>query len=147
MRGRLPQGNQGRAHRRHESRVQGRHPQPALNDITTKTNRPGNQERFPGRFYLEYDKWHGRAAVPAASSHLLWRGQETTPQQCGTVTFEGKSFKELKKSFKDSVDDYLASCAERDEQPDKPYSGTLRLRLAPELHHRAATAAALAGKV
>ena len=89
----------------------------------------------------------GRAAVPAASSHLLWRGQETTPQQCGTVTFEGKSFKELKKSFKDSVDDYLASCAERDEQPDKPYSGTLRLRLAPELHHRAATAAALAGKV
>jgi predicted HicB family RNase H-like nuclease len=63
-----------------------------------------------------------------------------------TVTFEAISVAELKKEFRASVDDYLAFCAERGEQPDKPYSGTLRLRLEPELHRRAATAAALAGK-
>jgi len=63
-----------------------------------------------------------------------------------TVTFAGTSVRELKKAFRDSVDCYLAYCAERGEQPDKPYSGTLRLRLDPELHRKAATAAKKAGK-
>lgn len=63
-----------------------------------------------------------------------------------TVTFAGKSVKELKKAFKDSVDDYLEFCAKCGDPPNKPYSGTLRLRLEPDLHRRAATAAALAGK-
>jgi predicted HicB family RNase H-like nuclease len=63
-----------------------------------------------------------------------------------TVTFEATSVAGLKKEFRASVDDYLAFCAERGEQPDKPYSGTLRLRLDPELHRKAATAAMKAGK-
>ncbi len=62
------------------------------------------------------------------------------------VTFEATSVEELKKEFRASVDDYLSFCAERGEKPDKPYSGTLRLRLDPELHRKAATAAKKAGK-
>ena len=57
------------------------------------------------------------------------------------VTFEGKTPEELRKAFHDSVDDYLAFCAEREEKPDKPYSGRFVLRLSPELHRQAAVSA------
>ena len=50
------------------------------------------------------------------------------------VTFQGKSVRELHKAFKDSVEDYLAFCKERGENPDKPFSGNLPLRTTPEDH-------------
>ena len=52
------------------------------------------------------------------------------------VTFQGKSVDELETAFKESVDDYLEFCAERGEEPDKPFSGKLMLRLPPELHRK-----------
>ena len=61
------------------------------------------------------------------------------------VTFEGEGAKELQQAFRDSVDVYLEWCAERDEEPEKPFSGTLSLRLPPELHRRIAMAAVLRG--
>jgi predicted HicB family RNase H-like nuclease len=36
------------------------------------------------------------------------------------ITFQGKTVDELRKAFEDSVEDYLAFCAERGEEPDKP---------------------------
>lgn len=54
------------------------------------------------------------------------------------ITFQGSSVKELKKAFRDSVDDYLEFCAQRKESPEKPFSGTLSLRLPPETHRRIA---------
>ncbi|SPF38608.1 HicB family protein [Candidatus Sulfopaludibacter sp. SbA4] len=54
------------------------------------------------------------------------------------ITFQGTSVKELRKAFKDSVDDYLEFCAKRKETPEKPFSGTLSLRLPPEVHRRIA---------
>jgi len=53
------------------------------------------------------------------------------------ITFQGETVKELKKAFIDSIEDYLAFCAERGEQPEKPYSGKFNLRLSPELHQKA----------
>lgn len=50
------------------------------------------------------------------------------------VTFQGSSVDEIKKAFKESVDDYLEFCASRGEEPEKPYSGRLNLRLDPTLH-------------
>jgi len=50
------------------------------------------------------------------------------------ITFEGTTVKELRKAFQDSVDDYLEFCAERGEDPDKPYSGRFVVRVEPELH-------------
>ena len=34
------------------------------------------------------------------------------------ITFQGKSVNELKKAFQDSINDYLAWCEERGEQPE-----------------------------
>ena len=62
------------------------------------------------------------------------------------VTFQAKSVDELQKAFRESVDDYLAFCRERGEQPDKPSSGKFVVRIDPELHRKANIAAASAGK-
>lgn len=53
------------------------------------------------------------------------------------VTFQGKSVRELEKAFRDSIDDYLDFCAKRGEDPDKPFTGRLMLRLPPAVHRRA----------
>ena len=57
------------------------------------------------------------------------------------ITFQGASVKELEQAFKDSVDDYLALCKESGEKPEKSFSGTFNLRIAPELHAKLATVA------
>ncbi len=54
------------------------------------------------------------------------------------ITFQGASVEELKQAFKDSVDDYLEFCAKRNEEPDKPFSGTLSLRMPPKVHRQLA---------
>ena len=50
------------------------------------------------------------------------------------VTFQGKSVRELHKEFQASVDDYLEFCRERSEEPDKPFSGRILVRVEPGLH-------------
>ncbi len=62
------------------------------------------------------------------------------------ITFQGMSVEELAEAFRDSVDDYLDFCRERGEEPDKPFSGRLMLRLAPDLHRRAYVEAKKEGK-
>lgn len=54
------------------------------------------------------------------------------------VAFEGNSFEELKNSFHQSVDDYLAFCEEEGVEANKPYSGKFVVRIDPELHRSAA---------
>ncbi len=62
------------------------------------------------------------------------------------ITFEGETVKELKKAFQDSVNDYLAFCAERGEEPEKPYSGKFVVRVEPELHKNITIEARKKGK-
>lgn len=52
------------------------------------------------------------------------------------ITFQGSSVRELKRAFRDSVDDYLEFCAQRSEPPEKPFSGRLMLRLPADLHRQ-----------
>jgi predicted HicB family RNase H-like nuclease len=47
----------------------------------------------------------------------------------------------LKQAFIDSIDDYLAFCKERNEQPEKPFSGKFNLRISIELHRKVFVAA------
>ncbi len=41
------------------------------------------------------------------------------------VTFHGDSVKKMKQAFEEAVDFYLDSCAERKEDPEKPFTGRL----------------------
>lgn len=54
------------------------------------------------------------------------------------VTFQGTSVDEIEREFRASVDDYLAFCKERGEEPDKPCSGKFVVRVSPQLHRQAA---------
>lgn len=62
------------------------------------------------------------------------------------ITFEGTSVEEVQEAFHESVDDYLAFCAERGESPEKPFSGKFVLRLPEELHRQAYIQAKLKNK-
>ena len=62
------------------------------------------------------------------------------------ITFEGTSVAEMHKAFRESVDDYLAFCAQRGESPEKPFSGKFVVRLPADLHRKAYLQAKLADK-
>ncbi|WP_244914839.1 type II toxin-antitoxin system HicB family antitoxin [Rhizobium sullae] len=50
------------------------------------------------------------------------------------ITFQGSSATELKQILADSVEDYLAFCKERGEEPEKPFSGQFVVRTDPSVH-------------
>jgi predicted HicB family RNase H-like nuclease len=52
----------------------------------------------------------------------------------------------LKRAFREAVDDYLATCERVGKAPEKPYSGRVMFRVAPDTHAQVALAAQLAGK-
>ena len=60
--------------------------------------------------------------------------------------FAGRDIAELKTAFAETIADYREWCRERGVEPEKPYSGTLSLRISPELHRRIAEQAAKAGE-
>ena len=57
------------------------------------------------------------------------------------VGFHAESVAELRAAFHEAVDDYVATCAKIGKPPQKAYSGKVMLRIPPEVHARAATAA------
>lgn len=61
------------------------------------------------------------------------------------VTFQGRSVDELKQAMRDSIEDYVAFCRERGEEPERPYSGQFLVRVDPAVHRAAAVAARRAG--
>lgn len=61
------------------------------------------------------------------------------------IYFEGDSIEALKASMKRAVDHYLEVCQKRDEEPGRPFSGQLRVRMDSRLHQRAAVRAATSG--
>ena len=54
-----------------------------------------------------------------------------------SITFEGKTVKELKKNFKESIDFYLDNCRLSNEIPEEQCKGSLNVRLGKELHSKA----------
>ena len=57
------------------------------------------------------------------------------PEQCELAFVElGET---IQKTFIESIEDYLAFCTERNEAPEKPFSGRFNLRLEPDIHRDA----------
>ena len=61
------------------------------------------------------------------------------------VGFHGSTIAELKAAFHEAVDDYIATCLKTGKTPERPFSGKVMFRIAPEVHARAALAAQLRG--
>ena len=62
----------------------------------------------------------------------LFHGQVVNTRD--VITFQGTSVDQLQTEFVNSVEDYLAFCASRGEEPERPFSGKLMLRMSPQLH-------------
>jgi predicted HicB family RNase H-like nuclease len=54
------------------------------------------------------------------------------------ITFQGTTVSELETAFRDSIEEYLALCEERGEEPEKPFSGKFVVRVDPSIHKRLA---------
>lgn len=61
------------------------------------------------------------------------------------ITFHGESVSEFEANFHAVVEDYLAASRQLGSAPEKPASGKLMLRIAPEVHAAALKAAARNG--
>ena len=62
------------------------------------------------------------------------------------ITFQGKSVEEIRQAFRESIDEYLEWCEERNKTPDKPFSGQLVIRIPPALHRSIFLSAKQEGK-
>ena len=61
------------------------------------------------------------------------------------ISFEGSSVKELKASFKEAINDYIALCKETGKTMEKSYKGSFNVRIPPEVHKKAKRIAAMKG--
>ena len=61
------------------------------------------------------------------------------------ISFHGGSVSEFESNFHAAIDDYLAASKELGSAPEKPASGKVMLRIAPEVHAAALKAAARSG--
>jgi len=91
---------------------------------------------------MEYKGYIGKVVIDDEAGVLY--GEVVNVRD--VITFEGKSVDEVQKAFRASVDDYLDFCAQRNESPEKPFSGKFVIRLPAELHRKAYVQAKLADK-
>ena len=53
------------------------------------------------------------------------------------ITYEGNTVDDIKTSFEEAVDHYLAYCHDTGKPANKPYSGTFNVRVGQDLHRKA----------
>jgi predicted HicB family RNase H-like nuclease len=56
------------------------------------------------------------------------------------VSFQAQTVAGLRAAFRDAVDDYVATCRKLGKTPQTPVRGRIRVRVAPDVHARAAAA-------
>lgn len=81
---------------------------------------------------LKYKGYTGHAEFDDEAG--IFHGEVLDLRDVGT--FQGQSVEELEREFRHSIDDYLEFCASRGEEPDRPFSGRLMLRLPSDLHRK-----------
>ena len=62
-----------------------------------------------------------------------------------TIHFQADTADQLKKEFQLSVDEYIAFCRENGREPEHPRHGKISLRVSPDVHRAAISAASLEG--
>ncbi|MDQ6758081.1 MAG: type II toxin-antitoxin system HicB family antitoxin [Bacteroidota bacterium] len=91
--------------------------------------------------YLEYKGFHG--TVHYSNEDAVFFGKISGINDL--ITFEGSSVKELQKSFKEAVEDYIEICKVKGKPVLKSMKGSFNVRITPELHQKAAKASVMQG--
>ena len=90
----------------------------------------GVSKEVEGKSLIEYKGYVGKVVFDNDAG--LFHGEVINIRD--VITFQGESVSEIRQAFEDSVEDYLEFCAERGENPEKPFSGRFMVRMHPELH-------------
>jgi predicted HicB family RNase H-like nuclease len=83
------------------------------------------------------------ASVELDAAEGVFNGRVTGLRD--VIHFQGTSVAELQHAFVEAIDDYVDWCEELGQEPEKPYSGKLLLRLGSDLHRAVARQAARLG--
>ena len=81
---------------------------------------------------LTYKGYHAKIEFDSESQVLYGRIDGIRD----LVNFQSDSAKNIEQEFHQAVDDYLAFCEEIGQKPDKEFSGTLNIRISPEIHRK-----------
>lgn len=87
--------------------------------------------------FMQYKDYYG--SVHFDDEDLIFHGKIEFIR--ALVSYDATDAKGLKKAFEEAVDDYLVTCHSQKIEPEKPFKGSLNVRLGPELHRRIAIAA------
>lgn len=80
--------------------------------------------------YLEHKGYTGSVEYSNEDNCLFGKVQGIR----SLISYEGNSVDELKKSFEYMVDSYLEDCKSENKEPEKPYKGSLNIRIGSETH-------------
>lgn len=61
------------------------------------------------------------------------------------ITYEAETLEDLKKEFINAINDYLETCKKLKRAPQKPFKGSLNVRIGADLHREVALHSALQG--
>lgn len=88
--------------------------------------------------YLEYKGYKGSVEYSKADNCLLGK---VLGMNKDLILYEGNTIDELRSDFEAGIDSYIAGCLADGVEPRKPYSGTLNIRISPEIHSKIAAIA------
>lgn len=88
--------------------------------------------------YLEYKGYKGSVEYSKADNRLFGK---VLGMSKDLILYEGNTIDELIADFESGIESYLAGCLADGVEPRKPYSGTLNIRISPEIHSQIAALA------
>ncbi|KRM38827.1 HicB protein [Lactobacillus hamsteri DSM 5661 = JCM 6256] len=88
--------------------------------------------------YLKYKGYEGSIEYSLDDGILFGKVQGIK----SLISYEGVTIQELEKDFKGAIDDYLNSCKQNGNRPEKPFKGKFNVRISPKLHQELANYAA-----
>ena len=92
--------------------------------------------------YLHYKGYKGSVEYSEADNCLFG---SVLGMKKSCILYEGNTIDELKEDFEAAIESYLDRCQREGIQPDKPYSGSLNIRIPSEIHSRIAMIAEKTG--
>lgn len=87
---------------------------------------------------LEYKGYHATVEYDAEDNIFIGEVFGITD----SLNFHGTSVIELKEMFEQCINNYLELCDKIGKSPDKEFKGSFNVRISPEMHRKAALAAA-----
>lgn len=102
--------------------------------LQKKYDRMGSKDKWNNMNTLSYKGYVGSVEISQEDNCLYGKVMDLPNDTC--ITYEGDTASALKQDFEGAVDDYLQYCEEHQIQPRKSFSGSLNIRISPDMHSK-----------